>query len=58
MKTFQYLYLIEDISILSAYEVYCITKDRKEFISTLNLIYKIYSLGNYLDLVNFSFITY
>jgi hypothetical protein len=51
MKTFQYLYVTEDISILSAYEVYCFTKDKNEFISTLNLIYKIYSLGNYLELV-------
>jgi len=49
MKTFQYLYVIEDISILSAYEVYCLTKDKNEFISTLSLICKIYSLGNYLD---------
>lgn len=44
MKTFFYLYTIEDISVLAAYEVYSETRDHEEFISTLQLIYKIYSI--------------
>lgn len=49
MKVLYYLYLIEDISVLATYEVYCETKDSIEFISTLNQIFMIYSLKNHLD---------
>lgn len=49
MKGFLYLYTIEDMSILAAYEVYCENKDQEEFIETLHQIYKIYSLDNIID---------
>ncbi|KAM3129464.1 hypothetical protein pb186bvf_018456 [Paramecium bursaria] len=49
MKGFLYLYTIEDMSILAAYEVYCENKDQDEFIETLHQIYKIYSLDNIID---------
>lgn len=52
IKTFFYLYITEDISVMAAYEVYCEDQDQEEFIQTLSLIYKIYSLGNYIELVN------
>lgn len=32
IKAFFYLYATEDLSVLSAYEVYCETKDQEEFI--------------------------
>ena len=51
IKTFFYLYITEDISVMAAYEVYCEDQDQEEFIQTLSLIYKIYSLGNYIELV-------
>lgn len=46
MKMFHYLYATEDIAVLSAYEVYCETKDQDDFVNTLYLIYKIYSFGD------------
>ena len=39
-KLYNYLYLAEDINILSAYEVYLLTEDQSDFVENLNLINK------------------
>lgn len=39
-KLFFYLYMEEDMSILSAYEVYTVTEDLQDFLETLEMIGK------------------
>ncbi|CAD8104051.1 unnamed protein product [Paramecium primaurelia] len=48
-KAFYYLYSIEDMSVMAAYEVYCETKEQDEFLNTLNLIFKVYASSSRFD---------
>ncbi len=40
-KVFNHLYLEEDVGILSAYEVYLMTKDTEDLLHTLHIIEKV-----------------